>query len=184
MWTSLALLLVYIVHLKPPESCGNVFGHVMDSNRLCSRLALASKLRTRCLVPPSYRQCVEHLPRILYSHVSEGAQTDHSFRVRLHGLTVSKYALAWNDQSDHSASFLVNLDGLPSRRASTSIVLGVDPSRSDSRSPVRSTSQHNNLYHVTNTNQSIMNRDDDLFIDGLRLKAPANPQHDECSIHV
>ena len=37
---------------------------------------------------------------------------------------------------------------------------------------------------VTNTDQSRTNRDDDLFIDALRHKALANPQHDECSVHV
>ena len=30
--------------------------------------------------------------------------------------------------------------------------------------------------------QSRMNRDHDFFIDGLTLKAPANPQHDECAM--
>ena len=42
--------------------------------------------------------------------------------------------------------------------------------------------QTKNWECVTNTHRSRMDRDDDLFIDGLRLKAPANPQHDGCSV--
>ena len=72
---------------------------------------------------------MEHLPRVLGGNLVECAQRDGNVDVCFHRidvvgrilLTVSKYALAWNDQSDHSVASLVNRGGLPSSHASTSI---------------------------------------------------------------
>ena len=106
-----------------------------------------------------HRQCVEHLPRILNSHVSEGAQTVHSFRVRLHRIQMICYARVdsvkvplspGTTNHDHSASFPVNLGGLPSRRSSTSIVLGgLDPSPSDALSATCHDHQFDPLRNTT-----------------------------------
>ena len=80
--------------------------HMMDCSISCSRLALAPSYRSTSNLQASnplprsisrlslqqHLQCVEHLPRILNSHVSEGAQTDHSFRVRLHRIQMICHA--------------------------------------------------------------------------------------------
>ena len=115
-----------------------------------------------------HRQCVELLPRILNSHVPEGAQTDHSFRVRLHRIQMicrarvdSVKGRSRLERPIRPLSLVssVNLGGLPSRCASTSIVLGVDPSRSDSLSVTLTSSIHfakkdNNLPEAQRLSQS------------------------------